>query len=363
MASGVAIGLTTAGCAPPPAPPPPPVPASAPPSTVPASAPRAHQPGIVTPPPPSAALASFDVAEDGLGALLDVLAERIAAVHAAAYATVTVSAGASLFDDRFGLAPLRPAALTPMPAFPNDVLDPQSCAGDLLLQVCAEDERQVSAVLADLTGTAGDMLRRRWEIAGFRAENRATATGLPTTRNLFGFREGAGNPDPADEALMNSLVWVGEGEPSWAAGGTYQVVRLIGLATELWDRDALPHQEAIFGRHRADGAPLAGGAEDADFDYAADPHGAVTPLDAHIRRADPRTPETRQHRILRRSYSYRRQDAGLVFICFQRDPERGFAATQRRLAGEALDRYVLPFGGGYFFVPPSVSALRSIVPG
>ncbi|MDQ0363785.1 hypothetical protein J2S42_000454 [Catenuloplanes indicus] len=29
---------------------------------------------------------------------------------------------------------------------------------------------------------------------------------------------------------------------------------------------------------------------------------------------------------------------------------------QRRLAGEALERYTLPFGGGYYFVPPTTAA-------
>jgi len=66
-------------------------------------------------------------------------------------------------------------------------------------------------------------------------------------------------------------------------------------------------------------------------DRAVDPDGQLTPLDAHIRRADPRTPGSRRHRILRCSYSYRRgDDEGLVFICFQRDPESGFATVQRR---------------------------------
>jgi len=63
-------------------------------------------------------------------------------------------------------------------------------------------------------------------------------------------------------------------------------------------------------------------------------------------------------RILRRGYAYRRPvdaaghpDEGLAFVRFQSDPQRGFATVQRRLAGEALDRYMLTFGGGYFFVP------------
>ena len=46
-------------------------------------------------------------------------------------------------------------------------------------------------------------------------------------------------------------------------------------------------------------------------------------------------------------------DEGLIFICFQQDLERGFATIQRRLRGEALEKYVLPFGGGYFFVLPT----------
>ena len=105
---------------------------------------------------------------------------------------------------------------------------------------------------------------------------------------------------------------------------------------------------------------MAGKRETQAPNFAVDPDGRITPLDAHIRRANPRTPETEASRILRRSYSYRRSedaagqsDEGLVFICFQQDLERGFATVQRRLRGEALERYVLPFGGGYFFVLPA----------
>ncbi len=311
-------------------------------------------------PPEFAVFAAFDVDTDPAGVLRH-LDERITAVHRAGTATVTVALGAALFDGRFGLATARPRLLTTMPVFPNDVLVPGQCHGDLLLQICATGAEAAAAVLADL----GKGLRRRWEMAGFRGENTTTAAGRPSTRNLFGFREGAGNPDPDDAELMERLVWAGDDEPAWAAGGTYAVVRLIRFAVGLWNRDSPARQEEILGRHRADGTPLAGGPEDAEFDYTSDPDGARTSLDAHIRRANPRTPESSKHRILRRGYSYRRSetDQGLIFVCFQRDPEQGFAATQRRLTGEALDHYVLPFGGGYWFVPPTVTALAAVTTG
>jgi deferrochelatase/peroxidase EfeB len=137
-------------------------------------------------------------------------------------------------------------------------------------------------------------------------------------------------------------------------------VRLIRFATELWDAEPVEHQEDVFGRRKQSGTPLAGKREDQAPNFAVDPDGRITPLDAHIRQANPRTPGTQASRILRRSYSYRRgtdaagqPDEGLIFICFQQDLERGFVAVQRRLRGEALEKYVLPFGGGYFFVLPA----------
>lgn len=311
----------------------------------------AHQPGVVTAPPDHAVLAAYDVRATGVAGLTAVFRRLTDAVRASS-AEVTVAVGASLFDGRFGLAARKPRRLTTMPSFPSDVLDAASCHGDVLVQVCGSGPQQPL--------TDQDLVIR-WQIAGFRAENTVTANGRPSTRNLFGFREGIGNPDPRDEAEMNRLVWIpaGSDEPSWTVGGTYQVVRVIRFATELWDADPIPQQEAVFGRRKTDGAPLGRDREDASVDYAADPTGQLVALDSHIRLANPRTPETEANRILRRGYSYRRApdasghpDEGLVFVCFQQDLERGFATVQRRLAGQPLDRYVLTTGGGYFFALP-----------
>jgi deferrochelatase/peroxidase EfeB len=190
-------------------------------------------------------------------------------------------------------------------------------------------------------------LRRRWQLAGFHP--RGLGQGV---RNLFGFREGSGNPDAADRDLMSRLVWTqpGDGEPAWCAGGTYQVVRLIRMALPSWDSDPPADQERVIGRSKDTGAPLSGGTRDDAPDLTGDRIAA----DAHIRLANPRTPEAMAHRILRHGYSYRLSpnDAGQIFICYQRDIERGFATIQHRLAGEPMEKYLLPFGGGYYFVLP-----------
>ncbi len=47
--------------------------------------------------------------------------------------SVVVSVGASLFDDRFGLADRKPKELVTMPFLANDRLDPKQSHGDLLV--------------------------------------------------------------------------------------------------------------------------------------------------------------------------------------------------------------------------------------
>ena len=272
--------------------------------------------------------------------------------------TVTLSAGPTLFDDRFGLTASKPRYLSPMRTFPNDALEDAWCGGDLMLQLCGNNPDTVHHALRDITKHTRGGMQPRFRMDGFVSPPRPSGT----PRNLLGFKDGISQPDGTE---LRQLAWVTEasGEPRWATAGSYHVVRLIRMLIEFWDRVSINEQQNMFGRFRDSGATLDSttGNEFTPPDYHADPQGNVIPLDSHIRLANPRTEKSDPSRIYRRPYNYDlgfdengNVQCGLIFVCFQQDVRKQFEAVQTRLIDEPLTDYIQPFGGGYYFALPGV---------
>jgi deferrochelatase/peroxidase EfeB len=353
----------------------------------------AHQAGIVTPEQASLVLATYDVTARGRTALRSLLrtwSDGAAELCAGrmlpgptspdlpatdtgeaqglgpARLTVTLGLGPGVFDDRFGLAARRPAALDELPPFPGDELDAGQSGGDLCLQACADDPQVAFHAVHDLTRLATGSAELRLLMLGF-ARSSSSGTEVPTPRNLLGFHDGTDNLNVDVARALDDHVWVGRGaDQLWMRGGTYMVVRRIRTLVDAWDDTSLQDQEAAIGRHKTSGAPLGGTRQYGKVDLGAVDAGGqpVIPTSAHIRQASPAYNSGSQ--ILRRAYSYAEGrdpvtgeiDAGLIFVCFQQDPRTGFTRIQQRLAQhDALTaQYLVHTASGVFACPPGVAA-------
>ncbi|MFF2651675.1 iron uptake transporter deferrochelatase/peroxidase subunit [Streptomyces sp. NPDC058045] len=347
-----------------------------------------HQPGITTPLQARGHLLAFDLAA-GAGrkeaaALLrrwSATAQRLMAGEPVRTAgghdtgialdagpsslTVTFGFGHSFFG-RTGLGKQRPAALDPLPAFSSDHLDKARSDGDLWIQIGADDALVAFHALRALQQDAGETARLRWQMNGFNRTPGATERPM-TTRNLMGQIDGTNNPKPSDQDFEQRLFVPdppAAGVPGWMAGGSYVVMRRIRMLLDDWEKLPPSAQEEVIGRRKSDGAPLTGGSETTEMQLEkTGPDGKlVVPLNAHARITRP--DQNGGAALLRRPFSFHDgfdpdgiPDAGLLFVCWQADPLRGFVPVQRKLdRGDALSRFIRHEASGLFAVPAAPAA-------
>jgi len=358
----------------------------------------AHQAGIVTPAQDRLHFAAFDVITSDREELIELLKAWTAAaarmcggdfagpggaVGGDLYAppedtgeaqglpasglTLTIGFGPGLFQDadgtdRFGIAAKRPDALTELPGFPLDDLDPAISGGDLCIQACANDPQIAVHAVRNLARIGFGTVSLRWSQLGF-GRTSSTSQAQATPRNLMGFKDGTANLKAEDADLLDEHLWVADDDGAdWLAGGSYLVARRIRMMIETWDRTSLAEQEGIFGRDKSEGAPLSGGGEFDAPDFDAERDGApAIPVNAHVRLAHPSSNDGA--RLLRRGYSFvdgsdelGRLNAGLFFIAYQRDPATGFIPVQQALAkSDMLNEYIKHTSSALFACPPGVA--------
>lgn len=271
--------------------------------------------------------------------------------------TITFGFGHSFFG-RTGLEKQRPTALDPLPEFSSDHLDKNRSNGDLWVQIGANDALVAFHALRAIQKDAGSAARVRWQMNGFNRSPGATAHPM-TARNLMGQIDGTRNPKPSEPDFDQRIFVPEKGEPAWMANGSYAVVRRIRMLLDDWEKLSVKAQEDVIGRRKSDGAALSGGTETTAMDLEkTDAKGnLVVPINAHARITRP--DQNGGAAMLRRPFSFHDgidpdgvPDAGLLFICWQADPLRGFVPVQRKLdRGDALSQFIRHESSGLFAVP------------
>jgi len=329
-----------------------------------------HQAGIVTQQPKYLWFASLDVHAHGRPALRRLMrtlsasgAELTAGRPATGEAfdpgrlTITFGLGGSLFDDRFGLAGVRPAALVDLPAFKGDKLQATLCNGDIGIQSCSMSHEIATRAMHAMVAAGAGAATLRWSQYGFVRDPLLGERG-GTPRNIVGFKDGTNNLRGDDAARMRSNVWVNPGDGvGWMTNGSYLVCRRLKVLVANFLTEPLGVQQYAFGRDKISGAPFG---QKHEFDPVIP---SKEPPDSHIMVANPRTPGSEAERILRRGYTFTdgyddqisSPLGGLFFIAFQRDPRRQFIPIQRRLS--LRDRFTVEYP------VPEGSAIFAVLPG
>lgn len=258
--------------------------------------------------------------------------------------SITVGWGPKLIADA-GLVSQTPSWVSShrhgLPSFHGDQLDENFSHGDLLLQVCGDDLTAVSHAVRVLTRGSRDLCTPKWTQRGF-----LDAPTGETPRNLLGFKDGTSQPSgPAD---WENNIWDDQ-------GGSAMVVRRINFDMPEWEALDRTGREVVFGRDIVSGAPLGQRNEFDDVDLNKTDSRGLPFIDTNSHVGISAGEGTHMRR---RAYNWDGQvtplaESGLIFVCFQNDPDKAFTPLQHRLAAtDRLNKWVTHVGSAVFWCPP-----------
>lgn len=288
----------------------------------------------------------------------------------AAGLTITFGLGSTFFEkdgvDRFGLAERKPSLLKENFAqMSNDKLEEARCGGDIVIQACAEDPMVTLHAIHQLTRIAMGKGEVKWGQLGY-GRTSSTSTEQATPRNLFGFKDGTSNikGDEKDQESVNTNLWIQPEDEGgeFFADGSYMCCRRIKMHMERWDNQSLGEQELVVGRDKFHGAPLSGGEEFTDPDFAKEDASGNTmiPWDSHMAIVHP--DNNGGHRMLRRGYNYvegngagGRFEGGLFFIAFVRNPQTNFEEILSKMQRDQMAEYLTHTGSALFLILPGIA--------
>ncbi len=246
-----------------------------------------------------------------------------------------------------------PVWLKPLPQYRIDRLEDQWGQGDLVVQICGDDEVAVAHARRVITRQIKRWATPLWVQRGFKGARNAQPAGT-TMRNLMGQVDGTANPSGQH---ADSVVWCARDQGVWENGSS-MVVRRIAMNLDTWDNVDRIAREDSLGRTLETGAPLTGNEEydEPDFEATNALGFPVIPSYSHIRRA---RSDNSKEVILRRAYNYDdgpltgHSQSGLVFISFQADVVAQYLPLQRRLDElDALNEWTTPIGSAVFAILP-----------
>lgn len=270
--------------------------------------------------------------------------------------TVTCGWGEGFFDT-VGVA--KPSWLRDIQDFEHDDLRPEWGQTDIVLQICSDDAFTAAYVLRHMTRAGKDYADVAWIQQGFSHAYGSAPKGT-TARNLFGQKDGTVNPRSAED--FNEQVWIEDGP---FAGGSAMVVRRIHMNLDTWEQLDRAARENATGRALDTGAPLGGKDEFDEVDLDARNEFGLKAIDenSHVARAHPPVDSPHQ-KLLRRPYNYNLppspettkrgelSNAGLIFICYQKDPTAQFEPIQARLdKADRLNEWITHIGSAVYYMP------------